>query len=72
MSACSGCEQRGFETTHSFGGEDVAGDFVVDAVAEHEEADDGHEEVEGEGEGVGYVDAFAVFVCEACLLGRGT
>ena len=44
------------------GEENVAGDFVLDAVAVHEQADAGHEQVEREGEGVGDVDAAAVFV----------
>ena len=44
------------------GEEDVGGYFVADRVAEHEEADDGHEEVEKRSEDVGYVYAAAVFV----------
>lgn len=43
-------------------GEDVGGDFVADGVAEHEETDDGHEEIQGCCEGVGDVDAAVVLV----------
>nr|POE65203.1 hypothetical protein CFP56_34870 [Quercus suber] len=46
----------------AWAGEDVARDLVLDAIAEHEDARDGHEEVEEEGEDVGDVDSSPVFV----------
>lgn len=46
----------------AFGEEDVAGDFVADAFAKHEDAGAGHACVDDVGEDVGDVDAAAVFV----------